>query len=216
MSRIIAIGNFQSLILICIFFISGCDAHPGKVIEQMLWSSVDGSTVIEAKRLAEGTWGNPSNGEHIEVHCKSNVLTNYIIKNKLNNALDFIGRNYSVDKFGPFSKERIIVYSNDIILGTLVSDFFISYDSCLSVIRWKDDALVDLSILEMKRKKFMAAGYEYKYRPNISLFKSAMLCSNDSLVLSVDESLIENNQSLWIVSVDRAKSWRLSETKPEC
>lgn len=216
MRRISSICNFQLLILICIFFISGCDAHPGKVIEHMLWSSVDGSTVIEAKRLAEGTWGNPSNGEHIEVHCKSNALTNYIIKNKLNNSLDFIGRNYSVDKFGSLPKERITVHSNDIVFGTLVSDFFISYDSCQSVIRWKEDVLVDFNILEMKRKKFMAAGYEYKYRPNISLFKSAKLCSNDSLVLSVDESLIENNQSLWIISVDQARSWRLAETKPEC
>ena len=202
-------------IVLCCWLLSACEPSVGKAIERVTIASPDGSTTITAIRYAEGTWGNPADGEHLRMFCNSAELLTSDRKGVDGRVL---GQAYFVSKLGAIPKDRIMVYSNKIIYGTLFSNFFITQDGCRTVKTWAGN-----EELNRKRKKY-SDDYGHAAMTNISLlkaekislFKAANLCPNGNIVLTIDESYLIEEQETWAISTDGAKSWTLKAIRPKC
>ena len=112
--------HWAGVMLYCCL-LSACEPSVGKVIERVKMTSSDGSTTITAIRYAEGTSGNPAEGEHLRVFCNSADMP---ATDKLRVEGKLIGQAYFVSKLGEIPKDRITVHSNNIVYGPLFSDFF--------------------------------------------------------------------------------------------
>jgi hypothetical protein len=120
-------------ITLACWLLSACEPSVGKAIERVAMDSPDRSTTITVVRYAEGTWGNPADGEHLKVFCKSTYLGPTA---NVNDDGKIIGQSYFVKKLGAIPKERITVSSNRVIYGTLFHGFFITIDGCQTVNTW--------------------------------------------------------------------------------
>jgi hypothetical protein len=190
---------------VCCCILSACEPSPGKIVERVEWFSTDGSTKITAVRYAEGTWGNPAKGEHLEIFCKSR----YLDPIEMFSADGTILRNkYFVNKLGVIPKERITIASDKIIYGTLLHDFFITMDGCKTIRTWNST--------EDFNKKVKKIPYGYTMMPKVSYFKAVSLCPDGSIVLTVDESYLIDERELWAISTDGAKSWSYKDIRPKC
>ena len=209
MFRIFISSVFLSFAII----LSGCEPSLGSVLERVRWSSNDQSTQIEAIRYAEGTIGNPAKGEHVRLYCSSHLLRSMGADAASLENGKVIGWGYYVSKLGAIPKHRIVVQSNDVIYGTFPNDFFITYDGCKSILRLRITEMLELN---KKLIEIQVGGLTFTDPPKVSIFKSVVVCSDDSIVLAVDETYIENGELLWVVSMDKAKTWNVLSDAPSC